>query len=313
MLEDIAAAEPGGQLAAVVGIALTRCYREAGDFGRAISSGEAIMQRLADRGHERLPDYLRLAVTVSTAYAEQGDLGHAIRMVRRSLAAAEDLASPEALAAAYWNASLFEGKRGNVTEAVTLANKALVLLENGESNRNIARLRTQLASYLLLLDDPDVATAQELLDTAARELTWSSASPADHADNMAARARALAMAGHYRTALDLLDELPEITRISCPIVAAECLTLRADILVVIGDVTEALVCYGEAMMTLELVGADRAAQQVWFALGQAYRGLGDLGKSSEAFERAAGMGGATRLRLGVPKVTAVPDQTGARV
>ena len=109
---------------------------------------------------ESADEAVQLAVTVAAAYHVRGDTGQAMRTCRKAIARAEQLGTPKARAAAYWNASVFESERGSVAEAIPLAERALALLAEGQDGRNLARLRTALADMQLQLDPPEVAAAQ---------------------------------------------------------------------------------------------------------------------------------------------------------
>jgi tetratricopeptide (TPR) repeat protein len=299
MLEDIVAAQPGGGLASDAGIALSRCYRVTGDFTRSIDSGEGVLALLRQRGQEGTTEFIRLTVTVAGAYAEQGDLGHAIRLCQRCMEAAEKLDSSEALAAAYWNASTFEADRGNNPEAITLAMRALSLLENGGSNRNLARLRSMLGQLHLEGDHPDADRAQELLTVAARELSWTAASPVEIGMNFACQAKAGVMAGDFDRALAALDEIPEVVLDQNPEMAAEKLILKAAVMLATGRREEALSLYDSAALTAQLMGDERRTGRIWFDLGQSYSELGQLELANDAYARAATLYGACQLRLPV--------------
>ena len=121
-------------------------------------------------------------------------------MCRKAIAKAETLASPTARAAAYWNASIFESRRGSVADAVPLAERALALLAEGQDTRNLARLRSQIGTMQLQLEGSDVVEARQHLEQAHEEMVWSSASAVDLARNDLALARAHYLNGNMTTA-----------------------------------------------------------------------------------------------------------------
>ena len=96
------------------GIALSRIFRETGDLGRAIECGERVMSHIEDAGLGATDEAVQLAVTVAAAHFERGDTAHAVRLCRKAIARAETLGSPKARASAYWNASVMQGRRGDV-------------------------------------------------------------------------------------------------------------------------------------------------------------------------------------------------------
>jgi tetratricopeptide (TPR) repeat protein len=298
-LEEINRANPEGSLAVSVGIALSRCHRETGAYAQAIEAGEAVLTRLAGSGRRDNPDLIRLSVTVAMAYAAQGDITHAARIAQRAIADAERISSPEALAAAYWNSSIFEQQRGCVSQAIEMASKALTLLENAESNRNVARLRSDLARLHLDADQPDIEFARGLLDAAAREMEWTSASPFDIGDNLMLRARAMALTGDFESALELLERFPAEVAEQAPALEAEHLVLRGSIMAALGDWDSAKRFYEATTTQLERADDGHTNSVVWFELGHGYRDLGEFDRSAMAFERAAFVRGSARPRLPV--------------
>ncbi len=107
------------------GIALSRIFRETGDLGRAIECGERVMAEVEAAGLGACDEAVQLAVTVAAAHFERGDTAHAVRLCRKAITRAETLGSPKARASAYWNASVMQGRRGDVAAAVPLAERAL--------------------------------------------------------------------------------------------------------------------------------------------------------------------------------------------
>jgi transcriptional regulator with XRE-family HTH domain len=204
-LEPLVSSRQGGVLRIKAAIALCRCYRDCGDFGQAIEVGERVLNQLANSPLDASDESVQMAVTVAGAFFLRGDVGQAVRICRKSIAKAEGIASSDARAAAYWNASIFEAERGSVSNAVAMAERALALMAEGQDARNLARLRTQLGMMQLELDPPDLAEAHHNLAKAAEELPWCSASPIEIAGNDLARAHAYLLDGD-------LDRAEEICR-----------------------------------------------------------------------------------------------------
>lgn len=294
-LEDLYDVTGDGDSAATVGIALSRCYREVGDATLAITAGKRALKTLTELGLAGTTDHVRLAVTVAAAYFESGEVGVATRLSRRAIEAADATGSPEAQAAAYWNASIIERHAGNLDGAVRLAGRALAILQGGTGTRSLGRLRTQLALFHVRRPDPDLAEARALLDLATTELDWSSASPVDVARNLVVRARLHLAESAPRLARAVLDEVsPEVCHQDA-LLSAEVRVLQA-----ITDTVEQRpghASYDDAATLLELFGADRGAAQLWFELGETMRAAGDLERSSVAFRHAATCLGASRVLL----------------
>ena len=135
-----------GLMRVKAGIALSRIYRECGDLGRAIDTGEHILADLVESGLDGGDEAVQLAVTIAAAYFERGDSAHAVRICRAAIAKAEALGSPTARASAYWNASAMQARRGDIDTAAPLAERALALLSEGQDTRNLARLRGELGA-----------------------------------------------------------------------------------------------------------------------------------------------------------------------
>lgn len=277
-------------------IALSRCYRESGDFARAISVGERAVGVIEELGLHGTTEAVQLTVTVAGAYLQRGDLAHALQLCERCVEAAERIDSPVAKASAYWNASIIESMRGNLAAALQLAQRAMALFELGEDSRNLGRLRTQLAFTQLLQDPPDAAAAKRTLELAERELTWSSASQLDRADLHLASAKADLLLGDLdeaeRGALVARDLVGE----ESPLLTAESLVLTGRVEAARGDLESACASYREAIIRLSGVGIDRDVARLWFELAELLEQAGDASGALDAYRRGAtatGLSGAT--------------------
>ncbi len=127
-LEALLTPRVGNVLQIKVGLALVRCYKESGDFAKAVEVGEMLLEHLTDTPLDTTDEAVQLAVSMAAAYYYRGDIAQAVRVCRKAMAKAERLDSPVARASAYWNASVFEAGRGSVRDAVPLAQRALALL-----------------------------------------------------------------------------------------------------------------------------------------------------------------------------------------
>jgi tetratricopeptide (TPR) repeat protein len=307
-LEPLVARTEGGLLRIRAGIALSRSYRESGDLTRAIETGESILERLDDTGLAGSDEAVQMALSLSAAYYERGDTGHAARLCRKAVARAEELGSPAARASAYWNASMVESERGSIRAAVPLAERALALLGEGQDARNLARLRTQLGIMQLRLDPPEVEDAQHQLEQAAQEMQWSSAAPVDMAWNDLALARARFLAGEAEEARAISRRVHDAITGQAPIVAAEAKALEGQAAVAQGDVDDAVHAYLEAVRTLTGIGADRSAAQLWFDLAGLLEEVGHLDEARDAYRSAAA---STGLQV-APRPVRSSSQAGVR-
>src|SRR3954471_6284789 len=234
-LEPLVDARQGGLLRIKAAIALCRCLRESGDLNAAIEVGERVVHDLERSQLDSSDEAVQLVVTLAGAYFYRGDSSHAVRMCRKAITKAEALDSPAARAAAYWNASYFEAEQGSVANAVPLAERALALLAEGQDTRNLARLRNQLGTMQLQLDPPDVAEAQQHLEKAAEELSWTSASTIEITRNAVARARAHYLDGNLTRAEDMCAEVLATALNEAPLLAADAQALSGQVASARGD------------------------------------------------------------------------------
>lgn len=287
-------------------IALSRCYREAGDLSLAIEVGERVIAELVGSPLDSTDEAVQLAVTVAAAYHFRGDSSRAIRTCRKALEKAEQVASPRARAAVYWNASVIESERGSVAEAIPLAERALALLADGQDGRNLARLRTALADMQLQLDPPDVDAARVLLELAAEELAVSSGGVLDVARNDVARARVLMLAGDLGGAYELSAEVHARVAGQAPMAAADAKLVEGQALAAAGRTSAARQAYRAAVLLLTGVGADRDAADLWFELAGLLETLGDLDAAREAYRSAAASTGLRARPMTPVNVSAIP-------
>jgi tetratricopeptide (TPR) repeat protein len=272
-------------------IMLSRLYRYAGDFSRAIDVGERAAGAIREAGLETSGEAVQLTLTIAGAYFERGDTGHAARLCQAALRQAEKLKSPIAVASAYWNASIVESRRGNVDAALPLAEKAIAFFESGEDARNLARLRIQLGTIQLQLDPPQPREAIQTLRKAAEELEWSSAAPVDVAENDLALARAHLLLGEPEEARRLARQSLERVGETAPLRAAEALVVQGQIAAEAEDYEEARAHYQHAIHILNAAGADRLTGELWFELGTLLDDIGARDQARQAYRSAAATAG----------------------
>lgn len=285
--------------------ALCRIYRDEGQLERSIATAHKAMAAHPPEvvGSE---EGIRLTVTLAAALFTAGRVEEAAELCDRAIGEAERLASPVARASAYWNASVIRAEVGDISGSLTLAKRALHLLENTERVRDLGRLRTQLSTIMLRADPPRIEEAQEQLRMADTELDWSEASPADKTRHDLVLARALFLSGHY-------DEAHERT-LAClehaddqPLVGVDVRTLLGQICWSSGQRETAHDWYRQAIALLTGAGADRDAAQLWFDLGSLAAEAGLTQESADAFRRAAVSSGlSARLPVVPQPATTVP-------
>jgi transcriptional regulator with XRE-family HTH domain len=291
LLEDLTE-KPSGDLAWINGAtALSRCYRESGELGRAIEVGERAAAFVDERGLAGLDEAVRLSLAVANAYLDRGDISYAARMCQRVIDRADELASPVAKASAYWNLSIAESKRGQATMAVDLARRALGILGAADDSRNVARLQTQVAILQLRLDPPEAAEALALLLRAERAMAITGGVPADMADNHLAQARAQFLLGDPDAARRLAAATADSSRVTAPVVSADALALLGQLAAQAGDVQAARDHFQQAVLLLSGVGADRSAAQLWYQLAHLMEGIGEASSALDAYRRAGAASG----------------------
>ena len=281
-------ASASGVLAIRTGIALSRCYRNCDDLNLAIEAGERVQNDIADDGLAGTDEAVQLAVTIAAAYAFRGDLGYAIRLCEGAIQQAEELASPTARAAAYWNASIFQSERGEVAEALPLAERALALLGEGHDTRNIAQLRIQLGRMQLELDPSLLDDALENMTRGRAELASSSASQGELAWGDLSIARALLFSGESARALELATTARDQIPVRSSVEFADASLVVAEALLASGRGTEA---HEACLAAVNVLGAnegpDRTAAQVWYELADLLEELGDRDTAWTAVRNAA--------------------------
>ncbi|MBM7515819.1 helix-turn-helix domain-containing protein [Nocardioides nitrophenolicus] len=289
-------ADVGGVAAIKCGIALSRCYREAGDLALAIEVGERIQPEIVASGLERTDEAVQLAMTVALAHIERGDLSRATRICTDAIALAEEMASPVARSAAYWNASIAYSERGETQSALTLATRALALLGEGQDARNLAYLRLELGRLHLGSESPDVETAIKHVTKAADELQSSSGSTAQVAHAQTILARALVMDGQADEALDVATAARAGTPKEASLGAAEAAMAQAEALAELGRDDEAVeACREAAELLSRRTEADRWVAQAWCELADLFEYLGEVAAAHAAIKSAASASG-LRLR-----------------
>ena len=285
-------------------IALSRCYRDSGEYSRAIEVGERASQVIADLGIQGLTEAIQLTVTTAAAYHRLGDVEQAKRMCMRALDDADKYDSPIAKASAYWNASNIESAaHGATPAAIEMATKALALFELGEDNRKLAGLRTVVADLQLEQDPPDAQGALETLERAERELSWSGGSAWELGHVHIMRGRAHMILGATHEVMASVERGLELAPKPSPELEAAAASLRGQVAAAEGRLDEAREFYRSAAYLLTATGADRDVAQMWFELANLLADVGDHEGAVQAFRSA---GASTGLRVSPTNTAAKP-------
>ena len=209
-LETMLSPRVGTVMHIKVGIALSRCYRESGDFSKAVEVGEMTLEQLADTPLDSSDEAVQMAVTLAAAYFERGDTSQAVRVCRKAVTKAEKLESPTARASAYWNASMMEHAQGSVRDAIPLAERALAAAGR-RTGRSQPGPSAQPARHHAAADG-SASDRRGAGDTSARPPRSSSgAAPArvEIARNELAQARAHFLKGEVETAQVMSGQVHE--------------------------------------------------------------------------------------------------------
>jgi transcriptional regulator with XRE-family HTH domain len=281
-------------------IALCRCYREAGDLSRSIDVGQAALRHAESLGLDGTEDAVLIAVSLVGAYYERGDELYALQLCRSTMRQAEKLQSPTARASAYWNASIVASRRGELDEAIRLADKAVTLMSDTDDIRSLARLRQQLGLMLLRQDPPDSVQGERHVRKARRDLTDADGSVVD-----IARCDVVLARGHLNSGD--LDAAQQVAEQALGLLSGQGAFLEAEAEAILGSVehrranrAEARRHYRAAVAALTAAGADRAAASLWFELGGLFDEAGDAANARDAYRSAAatlGLRNATQVGL----------------
>jgi tetratricopeptide (TPR) repeat protein len=272
-------------------IALSRCYREAGDLDRAIEIAQQAAARLGEMGLDGLDEAVQLTLTLAAAHIERGDHLHALMLCQQAADRAEELGSATLRAYAYWNASSAESERGHHDAAIALADRALALLGEGDDSRNLARLRLQCGVIMLRADDTGAKQAERLIRRARKDLAASSGSAVDLARCDVYLAQAKVDQGDLDGAEGLAMAAIEAVGPTAPGLAADGHAVLGRVALGRGDRAGLRRHYRAAAAALTAAAADRSAAQTWFELGTLLDEAGEQAAARDAFRSAAAASG----------------------
>lgn len=284
-LADEARQSPGVQPWFDVALAMSRCYREAGDIDMAIQIGEEAMRSAADLGLELTDEFIRLGSTVLGAYYFRGDTVRSKALAEELISLADKAGAPHTRGAAYWNASIVAESRGDLAQALSLVDRALAMFGESDDRRNLLRLRTTYAWLLMQGDEPQSQQALDLLDGMSSEISVHGGA-VDVAYYDTERARALLGLGRLGEASEslhkALEELGDKSRLE----AAATKLLLARVLQRQGEIDRSIAEGREAAVMLESMGTSRAAAAGWRQLADLYRDFGHTDDALDAYDRA---------------------------
>lgn len=271
--------------AAELAMILVANYLEAGDLHRSVEVGERTVTDLEDAGLAGTDEHLRLAATVLWAYVERGDLLFATHRVAELIEVAERVGSARGRGSVYWNAAVVAEQRRDYVVAQQYTERALALLSEGESGRDLPRLRVNYAWLLLRSDPPEPHAALEQIERAMPGLAaLGTEVELAHVDVERSRAHLLlgdeaAAESFARAAITRLGEAPRLEKAIAQLSLGD--ALRAQ-----GREAEAATVYGAAADLLGMMSASRQSAAAWRDLGDRYASQGDTASAAAAYDRA---------------------------
>lgn len=268
-------------------VAMNLChhYLDCGDLHAAVRVGERGLEAIRAQGLEGTDEHLRLAATLMNAYFEQGDFAHCTSWAEQLIVLAEERGTPRGQSAIYWNAALVAESQGKVAEALHLSSRALALVTELGSERDLPRLRVVAAWFLLRSTPPRPEEAARILDGALTELR-DLGSHIDLADWERVRALAELQLGHPRSAERLAREALLHLSNHPGLESAQTLTTLGDALVAQGRRDEAAQHYLAAQETLTGLKPSRRLAAPLRELGARLELLGDTQLALHAYRNA---------------------------
>ncbi len=297
-VREAAALDPvhGGRWAEAV-ISVCRCSIEAGDLSRAIELGEAALHHLGGLGLELSDLQVQIVSTLVGSYYRRGDLVRAQNLVSELILAVQNQ-SRAARGAAYWNASLVAESRGQLGEAINLAEKALAMYAESENQRSFARLRVAYAWLLLRQAEPAIEQSRDLLLLARAELTESGGTvDVAYCDTELARCELLA--GRPNEAIEIASRAVEA-------LGEDRLESGAAMLVIgqamcqLGDIDGGRAQVAHASQALQHAQGGREAAATWREAGDVLHQLGEREAALDAYQRALALMGVNAAPTPVP-------------
>jgi tetratricopeptide (TPR) repeat protein len=266
--------------------ALSRCHREHGDLATGIRVGEEALERLAEGGGQWSDAMVMLGATILAAYYTRGDLAYANQFAEALIERAEVIGTPRALMAAYWNAAFVAESRGEFEVALKLSERAIALLGEENDPRNLSRLRTAYALFLVTAHPEDAEQAREVLLRAERELDASSASTVDMAWCLTIQARTELALGRPVEAAALARRATELLQETAGLAMARAYAVLGEACERLGRREEAVTALSQAVDYLEKMEAHRPAARTWFDLAELLGAAGQPDGQKAAFQRA---------------------------
>jgi transcriptional regulator with XRE-family HTH domain len=270
---------------AVAAASLVMMYVEVGESERAVLVAEHAMAEVERAGLEGTDEHIRLGATLVWACYERGDLLYATRRVEHLIKIADRVGTSRARGSIYWNASMVAHGRGRIGDALQLSERALALIGETDSPRDLSLLRLHYAWLLLHRDAPMAVEALEQLARAESDPSMIGARM-DLGNLATMRGRAYLYLGRVDDAAECAAQALQLLGPSHHINRAEALMLLGDVGVAQFENDMAQEAYRETARVLCDLKESRMVARLWRELGDAWRDAGQVANSIGAYENS---------------------------
>ncbi len=259
--------------------ALASAYRTVGDLAYAADVVESYIR--AGRAQPMDPSVLaELNSTLVSIYFERGDVTRAEQASERALATTEDGVTPEVRSNALWAASRVLAERNRWDDALDLATRARIIIEELSDQRRAARMHTAYAFLCLEADPPRLDDASTHLEQAAS--LYDERAPDDEiAYLLAERCRLALFEGHPDAALDHITSALERAGVD-ELERGRCLFLQGRAYAALGSQADASGCFHEAAAVFNKRGARQQEASCWREVGELQLASGDATRAIES-------------------------------
>ena len=282
-LIDRCHSEAAGSSLAVVATVFVVMSIESGDVERSTVVAERALQQIEVEGLVGTDEHLRLASAYVSCLYERGDLVHATRRVEELIRIADRLGSTRARGSIYWNAATVAHERGRVAEAIRLTDRAVALLGEQESSRDLPRLRMNYAWILLHQERPQPHEALDQLDRAESDPSLIG-SQLDRGTAATFRGRAHLLLGEVDAAAEHAAQALQLLGPSDHVEHTSALILLGDVGTTQLNMELAHEAFTEAERVLSEMTPSRGTARLWRELGDGLRDLGETHRAMAAYD-----------------------------
>jgi tetratricopeptide (TPR) repeat protein len=267
-----------------------------GWLDRAIELYERCLQDVQENEPENLVARVRYATLLSYALTDDGQLERAQRVLGEIVDEGTDvLSEPGTQVKVYWSLARLAGLRGQETDSLAYARKALALVEATEDTVQLGR--AHLLCGFLLVRQGDGHEAVAHLDR-AEDLLGRRPAPADLAYLRTEQAKAALLLDSPHEAIARGREALELLGDTEPAEQGAAWLALARAWEVLDDQAEAFEAFRRSAGILEVAGTAHDAAEAYQSWGRALRAAGRESEALDALDRAAELG--VGRRTGAP-------------